>query len=161
MKFLYLHRNFHYHANWWWLYTPYKLSTHSNSLHMLLNTRTTTIMLFGMRRSFVIIILCSNTLSVQELILLLVDSVHLFQTLLSCSMFWFIGHKVIAGGSQPNPSAAGAPGQGTCNRPGCNFPKRIEGTRVHDYCSRTCANTDQTSKQGFHQYKLASAQAGI
>ena len=29
--------------------------------------------------------------------------------------------------------------RGLCSYPGCKYPRRIEGTRVHDYCSRTCA----------------------
>lgn len=47
------------------------------------------------------------------------------------------------GGFQPRTDAFGQPIQsvqfGTCKFPGCQFPKRIEGNKVHDFCSRTCA----------------------
>ena len=47
------------------------------------------------------------------------------------------------GGFKPRIDAFGQPMQsaqfGTCKFPACNFPKRIEGNKVHDFCSRTCA----------------------
>jgi hypothetical protein len=47
------------------------------------------------------------------------------------------------GGFQPRMNVYGQPTQftqfGTCKFPGCQFPKRIEGNKVHDFCSRTCA----------------------
>ena len=47
------------------------------------------------------------------------------------------------GGFQPRIDAFGQPTQstqfGTCKFPSCQFPKRIEGNKVHDFCSRTCA----------------------
>ena len=47
------------------------------------------------------------------------------------------------GGFQPRIDAFGQPTQsvqfGTCKFPGCQFPKRIEGNKMHDFCSRTCA----------------------
>ena len=45
--------------------------------------------------------------------------------------------------------------------PGCPFPKRIDGDRVHDYCSRTCAQKHSGMQASFHQQKAAAAhQAG-
>lgn len=47
------------------------------------------------------------------------------------------------GGFKPRTDVFGQPLQstqfGTCKFPTCNFPKRIEGNKVHDFCSRTCA----------------------
>ena len=47
------------------------------------------------------------------------------------------------GGFKPRMDAFGQPMQstqfGTCKFPNCQFPKRIEGNKVHDFCSRTCA----------------------
>ena len=60
------------------------------------------------------------------------------------------------GGIQPRVSEQGSPQQttafGTCSRPGCPYPKRIDGDKVHDYCSRTCAQKDmQGGASGFQQ----------
>ena len=47
------------------------------------------------------------------------------------------------GGFQPRTDVFGQPTQsvqfGTCKIPGCQYPKRVEGNKVHDFCSRTCA----------------------
>lgn len=62
-------------------------------------------------------------------------------------------------GIQPRVSSQGVPVQsmahGKCSLPECPFPKRTEGAKVHDYCSRTCA---QKHSQSFHQQKIACAQ---
>lgn len=54
-------------------------------------------------------------------------------------------------------SSAGVPVQtmafGKCSYPDCPYPKRTEGGKVHDYCSRTCAQ-----KHG--QMKAFQQQAG-
>jgi len=66
---------------------------------------------------------------------------------------------------QPRVSQTGKPQQtsafGGCSMPGCPYPKRIEGDRVHDYCSRTCAQKHSGMQTSFHQQKAAAAhQAG-
>ena len=47
-----------------------------------------------------------------------------------------------AGGFQPQVDVYGLPTQsahlGTCKLPGCQFPRRFEGNKVHEFCSRTC-----------------------
>lgn len=66
------------------------------------------------------------------------------------------------GGIQPRMMPGGQPVQtntlGTCTFPGCPYPRRTEGNRVHDYCSRTCAQKHQQMKSSFHQQKAAAAQ---
>ena len=53
------------------------------------------------------------------------------------------------GGIQPRVSQQGIPQQtatyGTSIMPGCPFPKRFEGSRVHEYCSRTGAQKHMQS----------------
>ena len=66
---------------------------------------------------------------------------------------------------QPKMSTTGVPVQtmalGACSCPGCPYPKRVEGGKVHDYCSRTCAQKHSQMKSSFHQQKMALAtQAG-
>jgi len=46
---------------------------------------------------------------------------------------------------------------GGCSMPGCPYPKRIDGDRVHDYCSRTCAQKHRNMQASFHQQKAAAA----
>ena len=58
-----------------------------------------------------------------------------------------------SGGFQPRMDAYGQPAQtvqyGTCKFPGCPYPRRVEGTKVHDFCGRTCAkNYSQLQLQG-------------
>lgn len=56
-------------------------------------------------------------------------------------------------GFQPRTDAYGRPVQstvyGTCKNPGCTFPKRVEGGKIYDFCSRTCG-------QQFQQLQAAS-----
>ena len=58
------------------------------------------------------------------------------------------------GGIQPRVSQQGVPQQmaayGTCTMPGCPFPKRVEGSRVHKYCSRTCAQKHRAMPASGH-----------
>ena len=62
-------------------------------------------------------------------------------------------------GFQPRVNAYGQPTQsldfGKCKFPGCTFPKRIEGTTVHDFCSKTCAmKFSQFQLQGGHLFNI-------
>ncbi|CAI8018716.1 hypothetical protein GBAR_LOCUS11342 [Geodia barretti] len=51
--------------------------------------------------------------------------------------------------------------QGTCGFPGCPYGRRVEGNKVHPYCSRTCAQKHSQLQGSFHAQKIASAsQAG-
>lgn len=58
------------------------------------------------------------------------------------------GMAAASGGFQPRMDARGQPTQaiqmGTCKFPGCPYPKRLEGNKVHDFCSRTCAKKFQS-----------------
>ena len=58
------------------------------------------------------------------------------------------------GGIQPRVSQQGVPQQtaayGTCIMPGCPFPKRVKGSRVHEYCSRTCAQKHRAMPASGH-----------
>ena len=72
------------------------------------------------------------------------------------------------GGVQPRMSQEGKPQQtaafGTCSMPGCPFPKRIDGDRVHNYCSRTCAQKHrdvQASSSGYQQKVVTLLQYGM
>ena len=63
-------------------------------------------------------------------------------------------------------SASGVPlqtlSQGKCDCPGCPYGKSVEGGKVHNYCSRTCAHKHQQMQGSFHAQKLAHAnQAGV
>ena len=64
------------------------------------------------------------------------------------------------GGIQPRAMPGGqavqTPSFGTCSFPGCPYPRRVEGNRAHDYCSRTCAQ--KHNQMNFHQQKAAAAQ---
>ena len=52
-------------------------------------------------------------------------------------------------------------GQGKCSFPSCQFGRRVEGNKVHPYCSRTCAQKHGQMQSSFHAQKIASAnQAG-
>ena len=69
------------------------------------------------------------------------------------------------GGIQPRMSESGVSLQssahGTCSYPGCPYPRRIEGTKVHQYCSKSCAIKLDQLQTSFHTQKLAVAnQAG-
>ena len=68
-------------------------------------------------------------------------------------------------GFAPRQDAYGQPLQqasyGTCIHPECSFPKRREGNKVHDFCSRTCAKKYADMQSSFHQQKVAAAHAGI
>lgn len=65
---------------------------------------------------------------------------------------------------QPRTSTEGVPVQdmtfGTCKRSGCTFPRRVEGDRVHDYCSRTCARKDSSMQQQQQQQQPTSSGLG-
>ena len=57
------------------------------------------------------------------------------------------------GGFQPRMDPSGHPTQsvqfGKCKIPDCPYPRRVEGGKVHDFCSKTCANKySQVSLQG-------------
>ena len=58
----------------------------------------------------------------------------------------------------PRLDSRGAPAQtlkhGTCKRPECNFPRRIEKDQILDYCSRTCAQKDITTPSKGTIYKI-------
>lgn len=58
---------------------------------------------------------------------------------------------------QPRQDAYGQPVQtsdfGTCKCPGCTFPRRREGGKVHDFCSRTCAKKFGDMQSSFYQQK--------
>ena len=42
---------------------------------------------------------------------------------------------------------------GKCKVPNCPYPQRVEGDKVHDFCSRTCAKKySQLSMQGNYLY---------
>ena len=66
------------------------------------------------------------------------------------------------GGIQPRVSQQGVPQQmatfGTCIMPGCPYPKRVEGSRVHEYCSRTCAQKHRAMPASGHMQNHATAQ---
>ena len=50
---------------------------------------------------------------------------------------------------------------GTCALPGCPYGRRVEGSKIHAYCSRTCAQKHGQMQSSFHAQKIASAnQAG-
>ena len=70
----------------------------------------------------------------------------------------------LGSGFQPRQDAYGQPVQiakyGTCKCPGCKYPKRIEGDKIHDFCSRTCAKKYNEMQSSFYQQKMAVAQAG-
>ncbi|XP_064399770.1 uncharacterized protein LOC135346165 [Halichondria panicea] len=65
-----------------------------------------------------------------------------------------------ASGFQPRYDAHEQPLQlvtyGTCKCPGCTFPKRREGDKIHDFCSRTCAKKFNELQSSFHQQKVAA-----
>ena len=48
-----------------------------------------------------------------------------------------------AGGFQPRLDHSGLPTQsahlGTCKLPGCQYPRRFEGNKVYEFCSKTCS----------------------
>ena len=50
---------------------------------------------------------------------------------------------------------------GNCIRPGCSYPKRREGNKLHDFCSRTCSKKFADMQSTFHQQKVAAAHAGM
>ena len=70
-----------------------------------------------------------------------------------------------ASGFQPRYDAHEQPLQlvtyGTCKCPGCTFPKRREGDKIHDFCSRTCAKKFNELQSSFHQQKVAATKTGV
>ena len=57
------------------------------------------------------------------------------------------------GGIQPRMNASGQPVQsavfGSCKNPGCPFPRRVEGGKVYDFCSKTCSQKFSALSQQF------------
>ena len=62
---------------------------------------------------------------------------------------------------QPRMTADGKSAQtsvlGNCSFPGCLFPRSFDGNRVHDYCSRTCAQKHAELRSAFEKQKAAAA----
>ena len=61
-----------------------------------------------------------------------------------------------AGGIQPRLDTYGQPMQSSqlgCKAPGCLYGRRIEGNKIHDFCSKTCA-------QRFAQMQPTSSSLG-
>ncbi len=69
-----------------------------------------------------------------------------------------------ASGFQPRYDAHEQPVQkiifGECKCPGCKYPKRKEGDKIHDFCSRTCAKKFNELQSSFHQQKVAATKTG-
>ncbi len=52
------------------------------------------------------------------------------------------------------------PAYGACKCPGCDFPRRKEGDKIHDFCSRTCAKKYGEMEAKFYQQKVAASKTG-
>ncbi len=68
-------------------------------------------------------------------------------------------------GFQPRYDAHDQPVQqatyGLCKCSGCRFPKRKEGDKIHDFCSRTCAKKYSDAQASFYRQKVAASKTGI
>lgn len=75
--------------------------------------------------------------------------------------------QAVSGGDasfQPRHDARNQPVQqaayGVCKCPGCQFPKRKEGDKLHDFCSKTCAKKYSDLQANFYQQKVAASKTG-